>query len=85
MSLIYGCFFLSSATLNSVNAREELKTFYNRIISSQRRAKKWFIVRLDQMDVSQMFLNLGDYKYYDLKAHSIFDLYKELSKKLKKV
>lgn len=77
--------FLSSATLDSVNAREELKTFYNRVISSRTLSKKWFIVRLDQVDTSQMFLNLGDYKYYDLEEHSIFDLYKELSKKLKKV
>lgn len=77
--------FLSSATLTSMNAKEELKTFYNRVISSRGLSKKWFIVRLDEVDPSQMLLNLGDYKYYDLKEHSEFDLYKELSKKLKKM
>ncbi|AYG02034.1 toll/interleukin-1 receptor domain-containing protein [Lactococcus allomyrinae] len=77
--------FLSSATLTSMNAKEELKTFYNRIISSHGLSKKWFIVRLDKVDPSQMLLNLGDYKYYDLQEQSDFDLYKALSKKLKKL
>lgn len=77
--------FLSKNTMESMNAREELKTFYNKIIQSRDTMKKWFIVRLDTVDPSELFLNLGDYKYFDMPEHTSDKLGKAISKKLKKI
>lgn len=54
--------FVSKSTLHSSFARQELKTFFNARIYG---IKEWVFIKLDDVNMEDIFMGLSDYLYYD--------------------
>lgn len=57
--------FISKATIKAQFARHELETIWIRVIYNQ---KKWFLVKLDDVDIEKVYDGLGKYLYYELEC-----------------
>ena len=74
--------FLSTGYSNSQYAKFELQNIVCDMIQKRIR---WFIVKLDQVDVQEILPVLSNYKYYDFSIEKdIFDLTAEIQKILKR-
>lgn len=73
--------FLSHNTLDASYAKHELSTFFSQVIQG---TKKWFIVRLDDVNPNDIYLGLGDYLYYDYFTEGIEPLIEKIKIKLGK-
>lgn len=76
--------FLSNATKEALFAQHELKTFFSQIIYQKSSDKKWFIVKLDDVNPNDILLGLGDFKYFDMEEYSVEELADRLKIKLEK-
>lgn len=75
--------FVSRNTVDAQFARHELRTIWNKIIYNQ---KKWFIVKLDDVDMESVYPGLSQYLYYDMQNNSdINNLIKAVKKKINKL
>lgn len=74
--------FLSKNTLEANYAKHELSTFFSQVIQG---SKKWFIVRLDNVDPNEIYMGLGDYLYYDYPTEGIDSLVEKIKSKLEKI
>lgn len=75
--------FISKATIQAQFARHELQSIWSEVI---RRRKNWFIVRLDDVDVEDVYFGLQDFLYYDLHENKkIEELLKAIERKLDKI
>lgn len=74
--------FLSEATKESLFAKHELLSFFDKVIYQQSTAKPWFIVKLDQVDPNDIMFGLGNFKYIDYKNHTIEEIAQAIEKKL---
>lgn len=54
--------FISKFTAQHNYAKFELRTFWDQLIQQE---KPWFIVRLDDVEPSKIYMGLSGYKYYD--------------------
>lgn len=73
--------FISENTLTASFAQHELKSFFASVISNE---KKWFIVRLDNVDPRRISYGLNDFLYYDYDPDKIDELIDKLITKLEK-
>ena len=55
-------FFLSKEFKESCMAKHELSTIWDEVI---KRNKKFMLVRLDDLDINEIYFGLNKYKYYD--------------------
>lgn len=74
--------FISQATKTSAFAKHELQSFFHQVIYQETTLKKWFIIRLDDVDPNEISLGLGDFKYIDYDGYHIEPLVNALTKKL---
>lgn len=73
--------FLSKNTLGSCFAKHELRTFFQKIIYESTNKSSWFIVRLDNVNVDDIYNGLGGYMYYQIDE----DIdYEDFARKIKK-
>lgn len=63
----YGIFFLSKHYKDSVMAKGELHNFLADVFGNK---KKWYLVKLDDVDVEEILPGLNHYKYYDFSENS---------------
>ncbi len=76
--------FISNATKEALFAQHELKTFFSQIIYQKSSEKKWFIVKLDDVNLNDILLGLGDFKYFDMEDYSVEELANRLKIKIEK-
>lgn len=76
--------FLSENTKTSLFAKYELKTFLRKIIYEQSSSKPWLIIKLDDIDLDDLFTGLSDYKYFDYQVQGIEELTEIIQKKIGK-
>lgn len=76
--------FISNATKEALFAQHELKTFFSQIIYQKSSDKKWFIVKLDDVNPNDILLGLGDFKYFDMEEYSVEELANRLKIKIEK-
>ncbi|MGC3435259.1 toll/interleukin-1 receptor domain-containing protein [Enterococcus faecalis] len=76
--------FISHATKEALFAQHELKTFFSQIIYQKSSDKKWFIVKLDDVNPNDILLGLGDFKYFDMEEYSVEELANRLKIKIEK-
>lgn len=74
--------FISNATKEALFAQHELKTFFSQIIYQKSSDKKWFIVKLDDVNPNDILLGLGDFKYFDMEECSVEELANRLKIKI---
>lgn len=78
--------FLSNNTITSLFAKHEFKIFFNKIIYTQDKTNKWFIVKLDDVELDKIYSGLGGYLYYQIENEIDFDdLVSKLNFKLNKL
>ena len=70
--------FISKTTIEAQFARHELKTIWHKVIYNQ---KKWFIAKLDDVDVEKVYSGLNQYLYYEVQN---IDMAEEFIKAIKK-
>jgi hypothetical protein len=75
--------FLSHHTKESLFAKYELKNFLKEIIYKQDVSKPWFIIKLDDVDLDDLFVGLSDYKYFDYQVQNFEELSQVIQEKLK--
>lgn len=75
--------FISKHTKTSMFAKHELLTFFSQIIYQNSTNKKWFIIRLDEIDPNDLIQGLGDFLYIDYDKKSIEPIYHALKRKCK--
>ncbi|EOH1333827.1 toll/interleukin-1 receptor domain-containing protein [Enterococcus faecalis] len=76
--------FVSNATKEALFAQHELKTFFSQIIYQKSSDKKWFIVKLDDVNPNDILLGLGDFKYFDMEEYSVEELANRVKIKIEK-
>lgn len=76
--------FISENTNISAFAKHELTTFFNGVIYQEDSAKKWFIVKLDDVNPNDIYKGLANYLYFDLTTLSVEELVEMIQKKLGK-
>lgn len=74
--------FLSQDTKVSAFAKHELHSFFSQVIYQNSISKKWFIIRLDDVDPNEICFGLGDFKYIDYNCQHVEVLVNALTKKL---
>lgn len=75
--------FVSKATVEAQFARHELTTIWHKVIYNK---KKWFIVKLDDVDIEEIYCGLSQYLYYDIHDSSdTEDLINAVERKLSKM
>lgn len=75
--------FVSKATINAQFAQHELKTVWSKLIYGQ---KKWFIIKLDDVDMGKVHYGLEQYLYFEIKSENDADeLINAIKKKLEKI
>lgn len=77
-----GIVLLSENTKEARFAKHELSTFFANVIQGN---KKWFIIRLDDVNPDDIYLGLGNYKYFDYSKENLEKLVVELRKKLEHI
>ena len=55
--------FVSQSTIEAQFAQHELSTIWNEVIYNR---KKWFIAKLDDVNVENIYYGLGQYLYYQI-------------------
>ncbi|MGX7047735.1 toll/interleukin-1 receptor domain-containing protein [Pseudolactococcus piscium] len=76
--------FLSENTKTSLFAKHELKTFLRKIIYAQNNSKPWLIIKLDSVDLEDLFVGLSDYKYFNNQVQTIEELVQIVRNKIAK-
>ena len=76
-----GLLFMSKSYAVSDMCKHELRTFFTKNIFDE---KKWFLVRLDDIDPEELYSGFGMYKYYDYdNAENLSDSILQRIEKLK--
>ena len=72
--------FLSKNTLMAHYPKFELKTIMSQMIYQ---SKSWYLIKLDDVDVNQIFPSVGQYLYYDFSQNANIEmLAKDIEKKV---
>ncbi|MCM1159472.1 MAG: toll/interleukin-1 receptor domain-containing protein [Bacteroidales bacterium] len=66
----FAVFFLSENYSQSLMAKAELQNFLSSLFLTER---KWYLIKLDEVDVDKIQAGLSNYKYYDLTANNNLD------------
>jgi len=70
--------FLSENFKDSFFAKYELSIFFRNAILNKGSSRKWFPIKLDDVDLEEIMLYLGGYLYFDMRSRSVDDLILEL-------
>ena len=75
--------FVGNATVEAQFARYELTTIWHEVIRNQ---KKWFIIRVDNVDMDKVYYGLSKYLYYDAFDNFVVeDLIKAIARKMSRI